>query len=156
MVQPVPQPDLLRPTLSAAIDVAHRLPRQEERQPDVLDDSQRRKKVEELKHEADPLAPQPSQGVVVERAEQAFLEPDFPTGGSVHRAGDVEQRRLPAPRRPHHRGKGTRIERQAHAVDRRDVAVAALVSLRDVAHLEHGHVITIHEREATRGRFGRG
>ena len=63
---------------------------------DVVADRERRQQVEELEDEADLLAPHPRQFVVAHRRQIAILESERAARRAIHRAGDVQERRLAA------------------------------------------------------------
>lgn len=66
-----------------------RLPRQQERQFDVLDSAESGEQVKELKHEPDLLASDSRQLLIVQATRGCSVDPDFPTSGQVHCAGKI-------------------------------------------------------------------
>ena len=79
---------------------------------------QRRQQVEELEDEADALAPQPRQRVVVRRSSVTPVEMHG-RRRTVHRAAQVQQRGLAAARRPDDRHELAGVDLEADVVDGR-------------------------------------
>ena len=88
-------------------------------QRDVVADGERRQQVEELEDEPDLFAPHPRQFVVAERRQVALVERERAAGRAIHRAAQVQQRRLAASRRPHQRD-------EIAALDRNDTPASAV------------------------------
>src|SRR3954447_7932931 len=86
-----------------------------ERQRDVLGRGEHREQVEELKDEADVVAPQFRQLRVVEAADVDAGDGDLTGGGRVEAGEDVHQRGLARARWTHHRGQlaGGDVDRDA-------------------------------------------
>ena len=103
-----------------------------QRQQDVLLRGQRRHQVERLEDEADPVAAQPGQRLVVERDEVGVAEQHRAAGGVVERRAAVHQRRLARARGAHHRGELAGVEVEGHAVERAHLGLAGAVDLGQV------------------------
>ena len=93
------------------------LPRDREREADVLHDVEQRHEVERLEHEPGALAPQAGRGVVREAADLLALEEDLARRRLVEPAEQLEQRALARPRRAHERDELAGHHLQAHAAD---------------------------------------
>ena len=87
---------------------------------------QRRQQVEELEDEADLLAPHARQLIVAHRRQVAIVEVDRAADRAIHRAAQVQQRRLAASRRPHQRDEVAALDRERHAGERADACIAVV------------------------------
>ena len=102
----------------------------------VLERRQRRQQVKELEHEADPLAAQPRQRVLVERRDVDAVDDDAPGRRRIETGQQPEQRRLAAARRPGDRDDAARLD--ARSSGWRIVSIgAARHRLGDPAQLDH-------------------
>ena len=85
--------------------------REPRRQRDVLRGGQRAEQVEGLKDEPEPLAAQPRQRPLAQRARARASPRKHPAGGRpVQPGGGLQQRRLAGARRPHHGGERAALE----------------------------------------------
>ena len=103
-----------------------------ERQGDVLLGRERRDQVERLEHEADPVAPQLRQELVVQQRQVHVADEDPAVGRRIEPGEDVQQRGLPRSRRAHDRRPfaGGQIERDAPQRLHRGVAGAVHLAQR--------------------------
>ena len=87
----------------ARFGIFHGHAAQQTGQGDVVANREGGQQVEELEDEADAVAPQAGEGVVVERAEVAPLDREASRRRAVHGPAQMQQRRLTAPRGAHQR-----------------------------------------------------
>ena len=95
-----------------------------ERQPDVLEARKRRQEIEELKDEADLVAPHAREIVVREAVEDLAVHGHRAGGRAVEAADEIEQRRFPRSRGPDDRHHLAGVDRQAHGVEGDNLALA--------------------------------
>src|SRR5262249_9184906 len=101
----------------------------------VLQHGQVAEQVEELEDEPDPRPPEAGQAGFAEPA-QVLSSYGYPTSARPVEPGDqVEQGRLPTPRRPHDRGKLAVVDGQADPVQRGPPAGPVVVCLADLRQL---------------------
>jgi hypothetical protein len=98
---------------------------------DVLGCREGREQVERLEDEADLVAPQQRQPLVVERRDLRVADVDLAACRPVEAGEHVQQRRLPGARRPHDGGELAGLDGDAHVVERPHCSVAVAVLLRD-------------------------
>ena len=106
-----------------------RLPRDRQRQDDVLARRQRRDEVEGLEHEADALAAELRQRRVGQGADGGVAEPDLPGRRGVERGHEVHERRLAGPGRAHDRGELALDDVEVDPVERRHDGIAGAIGL---------------------------
>ena len=99
------------------------------RERDVLEGGERRHQVERLEDEADPVAAQLGELLVVERGEVDVADEDLAVGEVVEPGEGVHQRRLAGARRAHDGGEAAGGELDVDAVEGADGAVALAVDL---------------------------
>ena len=103
-----------------------------DRQHDVLRRGQRRQQVERLEDEADLVAAQQGERLVLQRRDLGVADVDLPGGRPVEAGQHVQQRRLAGAGRAHDRGELTGGEADADVVQRVHGVVAVAVGLADV------------------------
>ncbi len=103
-----------------------------QRQGDVLQRRQRRHQVERLEDEADPVAAQMGQLLVVERAQVDVADEDVTARQRVEPGDGVHQGGLAGSGRPHDRRELASDELGGHTVERADLRLAATVGLAGV------------------------
>src|SRR5690606_20656660 len=103
---------------------------------DVLEHRAVREQVEGLEHEADPSAAQAGPLPLAQRRRVDALEQVGAAGGPVEQAEDVEHRRLPRPRRPHHRHVVARFDHEVGVDEGGDRHVARREDPADTAQLD--------------------
>ena len=110
---------------------------QEQRQRDVLRQGEGGEEVEELEDEADPVAPQRRQPLVVQLREVDAVDGHRPRRGPVHAPAEVQERGLAAPGRSHdgHELAGRELQTDAPQGVHRGLAVA--VALVQAPGLQH-------------------
>ena len=138
--QPMRDADALgeRPRAAFRLLVLHA--REQAGQRDVVADRQRRQQVEELEDEADLLAAHPRQLVVAHRRQIAIVERQRAARRAIHRAAQVQQRRLAAARRPHQRDEVAGLDLERHAGERGHPRFTGDVGFLEVVGSEQGHV----------------
>src|SRR6478735_6726686 len=99
------------------------------REGDVLLRGQRRHQVEGLEDEADLVAAQPGEGLVLEPGQVLLTDEDRARVGGVERRAAVHQRGLARAARAHHRRELTGTDVEAHVVERGDQRLAGAVRL---------------------------
>ena len=124
-VEPVAQPDgvdqLVDPLL-VGLAAGDR-----QRQQDVLLRGEDRQQVERLEDEADLVAAQLGQRLVVERRELVAVDLDGPRRRAVEPGEDVHQRRLAGARRPHDGDEAALVDVDVDAVEGVDHGLAGAV-----------------------------
>ena len=100
VTQPVLDADTRGEIGGAAIGIRSRYTGEQAGEGDVVADRERWQQIEELENEADPVAPDARQLVVGQRRQVAAFEGDRAARRTIHRAAEMEQRRLAATRRP--------------------------------------------------------
>ena len=98
-------------------------------QRDVLQRGQRRHQVERLEDEADAVAAQLGEPLVVERGQLGVADVDRAGGGGVETGDTVHEGRLAGAGRPHDRGELAAGEVDGDAVEGADLRVAFAVDL---------------------------
>jgi len=98
-----------------------------ERKRDVLLGAQRRQKVEELEDEADVLAAEPGQLLVVQPGDVGAVDEDRAGGRAVESGEDVHERGLARAGRAHHGRHATARDLQRDAAEGVDRGVAVAV-----------------------------
>ena len=93
--------------------------------------------MEELEDEADLLAAQPRQRVLVERRDVDAVDEDLPAGRRIEPGDEAEQRRLAAARRSDDREALPARHRQVERMQDGQRLSAALHRLADAAQLDH-------------------
>ena len=124
MLQPVPSWTSVSSSVARSCTLRARPAAQMQRQPDVLEARQRRQQIEELKDEADLVAPDPRQPVVGQAGERFAVDADVAGGRPIEAADQIEQRRLAGARRADDRRPSRRAESTADVVERGDLALA--------------------------------
>jgi hypothetical protein len=109
-------------------------PRDRQRQQDVLLRGQGRHQVERLEHEADLVAAQPGQLLVLEPGQLGVADEHRAGRRRVQRRATVHERRLARPRRPHHRGELTAVDVERHVVEGNHLGLPGSVRLGQVLH----------------------
>jgi hypothetical protein len=100
---------------------------------DVLDSGQLVHQMEGLEDEADRPAAQPGQGLLAEPVDAPLLKPHLPGRRPFEAAQQVQQRRLAAAARTHHRQRLARGDGQIDPVDCAHEAVSLAVVLLQTA-----------------------
>lgn len=94
--------------------------------------------VEGLEDEADAVAPQPGEVVVLQAGDRTALDVHLSGGGGVESGEDVEHRGFARARGAHDRGEGALIEGGGHGVEGGDAGFAFAVDLRDLFEADDG------------------
>ena len=136
MLPAIVKPDALQKRAGALAGAVVPLAGDQARQEDVLLGRERRKQVEELEHEADPVAPQPGESAVVELAIGLTREQDLARGRGVERSEEVQQGALPGARRPHDRDHLATADVERDPVERPHGGLARAIDLPQLAGLE--------------------
>src|SRR3954454_8553684 len=130
-------------------------PGQRERQRDVLLGAQHRHEVEGLEDEAEPVAPQPREALVVERAELLAVDDHGARGRPVEPGQQVHQRRLAGARGTHDRGELRFRELERDARQRVHGGLALAVGTTQVRRRDDVHGPSMSDRECARVRLAR-
>jgi hypothetical protein len=112
-------------------------PGDRERQQDVLFGVEHRQQVERLEDEADLVATQVRQPLVVEVREVDAVEQDGAGRRPIEPGEDVHQRRLARAGRTHDRGEARRRKADAHIGKRVDRGLAVAVAAAEVLRLDN-------------------
>jgi hypothetical protein len=129
MVAPVGEPHLLEQLRGPAARRARRAPGQQRGQLHVLQGRQLVHQVERLEDEADRPATQPGQRLLAEPVDPPAREPHLTGRRAFQAAEQVQQRRLPASARSHHRNGLASDHLQLDRVERSHEALALAVVL---------------------------
>src|SRR5690606_16111915 len=125
----------------------------EQRELDVLVDRQLVDEVEALEDEADGAAAEAGAPALGEPGRGVPVEPVLPAGGAVEQAEDVEERGLPAPRRPHDGDELAALDLDGDAAERAGLDLLGGVDAAEVLRLDEG---LAGRRGGGSGRRGRG
>jgi N-methylhydantoinase A len=103
----------------------------------VLQASQRRQQVEELKDEPDFVAAQARQFIVGEPAQPAAIDLDFSRCGRIEAANEIQQRGFPGTRWPHNGHHLASADRQIDVFERRNppLSLEDFADVREINHL---------------------
>src|SRR5207248_1038498 len=161
VVDAVAEAECLEQRHGHALETSEALSVEQKGDGDVLPRGQRREQVEELEDEAQLMASQVRQLVVVELGDVDAADPDVPGGGRVEAAHEMEQGALARPAGAEYRHELTRGDGERDVVEGPDRLRAAPVVLHhrvDAEHLSHAPLsrsLCMISQELRKGRIRR-
>ena len=134
--------------------LVHLPPGQVGRQRDVLPGRQRGDQVEGLEHEADPVAPQLGEALVVQAPDVEVADEGLPRRRPVEPRHAVHQRRLARPRRAHHGREAAALEGDVDAGQGVDRGLPGAVGLAQLDGVRGRRVRALRGRDLVGERHG--
>src|ERR1051325_7443282 len=156
VVQARGQADHVHRFLDAVLALERGEPAVAQRDVDVVEDVEVGDEVEALEDEADVLIADPRHLPVGEAADVLAVEMVRAAVKDVEQPGDVEEGRLPRPRRPHDRDELAVVDGERQPLQRVRLHQVGAVYLSDVVHLQHSISflqVTGHRERGTGGVF---